>query len=254
MGTRMHGKFQAQAAGLSRARGLALVVALIALAAMSLAAIWLVRLVDTNVSIASNLAFRQSATLSAGKAAEAARTWLLQTNAQGPAALDRDLFDSGYAAQKQAGSGKPCGDPGFDGVDFMGNCSVADDDNIKWKNADGSAQPGGNALAPQCGAVDEAGSLACWVIHRMCSGEGNPDTDAITCDTVLLSGLSNAEPGDTEAKSGNKPMGGTPNLGEGSGTGGEATSTKGKSKYYRVTVRVSGPRENAAYTQTFLVL
>jgi len=53
-------------------QGLALMVALIALVAMTLAGVALVRSIDTNALIAGNLAFRQSATMSAEQGIEAA--------------------------------------------------------------------------------------------------------------------------------------------------------------------------------------
>jgi len=55
-----------------REKGLALLVAMIALVAMSLAGIALVRSIDTNTMIAGNLAFRQGATLSADAGTETA--------------------------------------------------------------------------------------------------------------------------------------------------------------------------------------
>ena len=53
-------------------QGLVLFVALIALVAMSLAAAALVRTVDTGVMVAGNLAFKQSATMSADSGITAA--------------------------------------------------------------------------------------------------------------------------------------------------------------------------------------
>ncbi|HEY8100132.1 MAG TPA: hypothetical protein VIF82_05225 [Burkholderiaceae bacterium] len=64
-----------------RQRGLVLFFALIALLVLSLAAVALIRSVDTNTVIAGNLAFRQSATSSGDAGVEAAITWLATTQA-----------------------------------------------------------------------------------------------------------------------------------------------------------------------------
>ena len=60
----------------TKQRGIVLFIALIALVVMSLAAVALIRSVDTSVIIAGNLAFKQSATTSADSGLETAATWL----------------------------------------------------------------------------------------------------------------------------------------------------------------------------------
>lgn len=60
-------------------RGIVLFFALVALVALSLAAVALIRTVDTSTLIAGNLAFRQSATRSGDLGTEAAIAWLEAT-------------------------------------------------------------------------------------------------------------------------------------------------------------------------------
>lgn len=60
-------------------RGIVLFFALIALVVMSLAAVALIRSVDTNTRIAGNLAFRQSTSSSAEAGLEAAAEWMAAT-------------------------------------------------------------------------------------------------------------------------------------------------------------------------------
>ena len=81
-------------------RGVSLLFALLALAAMSLAAVALVRSVDSGSLLIGNLSFKQDATAASDRAVEAARTWLT--------APGRDLtVDSatgfGYYATSQEG-------------------------------------------------------------------------------------------------------------------------------------------------------
>lgn len=59
-----------------RARGVSLIFALLTLAALSLAAVGLVRSVDTSTSVISNLSFKQDSLFHAGQAAEEAVDWL----------------------------------------------------------------------------------------------------------------------------------------------------------------------------------
>jgi Tfp pilus assembly protein PilX len=59
-----------------RQRGVVLFFTLIALVVMSLAAVALIRSVDTSTMIAGNLAFKQSATTSGDGGIEAAVSWL----------------------------------------------------------------------------------------------------------------------------------------------------------------------------------
>ncbi len=67
--------------GATRQRGVVLFFALIALVVMSLAAVALIRSVDTSTMIAGNLAFKQAATNSGDAGIEAAITWLAATEA-----------------------------------------------------------------------------------------------------------------------------------------------------------------------------
>jgi len=62
-------------------RGVVLFFTLIALLAMSLAAVALIRSVDTSTMIAGNLAFKQAATTSGDAGIEAAMNWLATTQA-----------------------------------------------------------------------------------------------------------------------------------------------------------------------------
>lgn len=65
----------------TRQRGVVLFFALIALVAMSLAAVALIRSVDTSTLIAGNLAFKQAATTSGDAGIENAIAWLAATEA-----------------------------------------------------------------------------------------------------------------------------------------------------------------------------
>jgi Tfp pilus assembly protein PilX len=67
----------------NKQRGVVLFFALLALLAMSLAAVALVRSVDTNTLIAGNLAFKQSATAAGDSGVEQGINWMIAQNING---------------------------------------------------------------------------------------------------------------------------------------------------------------------------
>lgn len=83
-----------QPSEITKQNGVVLFFSLIALVVMSLAAVALIRSVDTNTLISGNLAFKQSATISADAGLETALKWL-DTN---QAVLDADDVANGYYA------------------------------------------------------------------------------------------------------------------------------------------------------------
>ena len=195
-----------------RQSGLSLLIAMIVLVVMSMAAIGLIRSVDTGILTAGNLAFRQSATHAGDAGIEAARTWLL-TNANN---LGADSAANGYYASSQAG------------LDLTGNATTAANDDLQW----GGAQ----ATRPFCLANPIAGNTVCYIIHRMCNATG-PLT-AVNCST---------KPG----VRGGSSLGGTRQMQTYQQGSWASVTTFG---YYRVTVRVAGPRNNVSFVQAYLTI
>jgi type IV pilus assembly protein PilX len=207
-------------------RGLSLLVALIALAAMSMAGVALIRSIDTNSLIAGNLAFRQNSTTSADSGVEAARLWLMNNSS---AYLQDDHSDSGYFATRADTGGED-----NKGMDITGSRTKSTNDNVKWIDARGDEQAGSHK--PFCEANNDAtGNRICYVIHRMCDLPGSIDTADCSTSTT-----SNSD-GDSEGVEGREKSY-QPIL-KGTGT------TMGR---YRITVRVSGPRNNNSYVQVFI--
>ena len=93
------------------------------------------------------------------------------------------------------------------------------------------------ALWQQCAACridgDVAGNRVDWVVHRMCSAPGNPNAAGVACS--LLTASSAAAAGGSYA--------------------GDATNFTGNAQnYYRITVRVVGPRNTSSLVQAFVAL
>lgn len=124
---------------LAKEKGVVLFIALIALVVMSLAAVALIRSVDTNSIIAANLGFQQSATASADSGVETAFAWLTAN----PAALNANNAASGYYATSAKDAKKV----------FEDGYAVAVTD-----------IPGSN--------TDSSGNTISYVIQRMCRNTG----------------------------------------------------------------------------------
>jgi Tfp pilus assembly protein PilX len=205
--------------GRNRQSGVSLLIALIALVAMALAGIALIRAVDTNSMIASNMAFRQSTRESADAGIEAARTWLLDKADTAPATLEGNSAGDGYYATNAE-------------INLTGN--MGSGKTVSWLNNDRTAAEGG-AIAPACLATtDAAGNVVCYVIQRMCDATGAFNAD--TCDSVIANESSGQSQNSLDLIP--SPKG-----------GGQALSA-----VYRVTVRAAGPRNNLSYVQALIVV
>ena len=181
-------------------RGAVLMVVLVALVAMLISVIALSRSMDTQHLLAGNLAFRNSTVHSSDAGVQGAVTWLQAT--VGTPTLNTTAPANGYFAA--------AGEPDWDNEDFWNGCTAC-----------------------TLGPGDVAGNRVQWVIHRMCSTEGNPNAALNSCS---LTG-----PGPAAAQGGSYAS--------------DAVNFPGSGQnYYRVTVRVSGPRNTSTLVQAFLTL
>ena len=198
-----------------RQSGLALIVALLVLVAMSLAGIALVRSVDTASLISGNISFRQGASLAGDAGVEAARTYLLAAGA----GLKNDDTASGYYSTRQ------------DSIDLTGNMTPnVHSDDVRWPDTSGTSS------RPTCLPTDGAGNTVCYIVHRMCEKTG--DLDGATCSTQT--GTRGGS-----SLSANRPM----------ATYQERSwSEVAMLGYYRVTVRIAGPRNNVSFVQAFILI
>lgn len=180
-------------------RGAVLMVVLVALVAMLISVIALSRSMDTQHLLAGNLAFRNSTVHSSDAGVQSAVVWL-QGMANTPT-LNTTAPANGYFAA--------AGEPDWDDEAFWNDCAAC-------------------TLGP-----DAAGNRVQWVIHRMCSTEGNPNAALNSCS---LSG-----PGPAAAQGGSFAS--------------DAVNFPGSGQNnYRVSVRVSGPRNTSTLVQAFLTL
>jgi len=124
-------------------RGVALPIALIVLVAMVLAAVTLVRSVDTATMVAGNLTFKQRATHAGDEGIRQGFLWLRDTAINNPASLNNTVTASGYYSTQHAN------DP-------------------NWNPAAPGNWPAGAVTL----AEDAGGNTTSYVIHRLCTLPG----------------------------------------------------------------------------------
>lgn len=215
-------------AGRRSQRGVSLLFALLALAAMLLAAVALVRSVDSGALVLGNLGFKQEATSAADMAAEQARTFLasgVNLNANGGAG-------SGYYATS------------LDALDLTGRLTSTTSPMavVNWGDADScaclSTTPAScsactvtpsNAIALNGGQVS-----ARFVIARLCPAVGAPSA-ANACARPASVALSQAA-----------------TRGELEGGVRAPAPPAVMTPYYRIVVRSVGARNTVSFTETII--
>lgn len=199
-----------------RQQGVVLIITLIALVAMTLAAIALVRSVDTGNVVAGNMAFKQGAVQSGDIGTEAAIAWL--TGVAGVAASYNDDAANGYYATSQ------------ENLDATGGSNDLGRALVDWDSNNCNSIAAAACIQPSpVIAANAAGYEVRYVIHRLCPATGLPSNCASTASTVA--GTSSGAKDYTSK----------------GGLSGEA-----EVEYYRITTRVKGPRNTISYVETII--
>ena len=187
-----------------RQSGVVLLVALIMLIAMTLAALALVRSVDTANIIAGNLSFQQAATHAGDRGVETAIAWVENNSGL----LNSNVPASGYAAN---------------GLTAAPNKPAAESWDAYW------ARVWGPRPAVSLAADAVTGTTVAYVIDRLCANVGAASSGAVCAESSIIGvALGNAE------EAGEKQIAATAQV------------------YYRITARVSGPRNTLSYVQTVI--
>lgn len=181
-------------------RGAVLMVVLVALVAMLISVIALSRSMDTHHLVAGNLAFRNSTVHSSDTGVQSAVLWLQST--VGTPTLNTTDEAGGYYAV--------VAEPDWDDETFWSQCAGC-----------------------TVSASDGAGNRVQWVVHRMCSTQGNTNAAGNSC-SLLTS---------------------TPTAANGGSFSADAVNFSGVAQnYYRISVRVLGPRNTSTLVQAFVSL
>ena len=199
-------------------RGIVMFIALLVMVALSLAGIALIRSADTATVVAGNLAFKQAAASAVDRSIEQAISALFDPVASpgvpNPVIADKtvDVPAQNYFACVQDIAGG-CLPPG---------ASIPEIPDVLTTSAKIAAAGLHTDLVP----TDAAGNKSYYVIERMCANAGA----AVASNCNLSSAGLGADAGTQHYEGLIRP--------------GDA--------YYRVTVRVEGPRKTVAYAQAIL--
>jgi type IV pilus assembly protein PilX len=198
-------------------RGSALFFALICLVAIMLAAVTLVRSVDTSTMIAGNLAFQQSATRSGDGGTESAIGWLAGVDAAN--ATKNVLTDPTHAFNvDNAAAGY------YASLDPAKSLTAASGTRFLWDNTD-------SALL----ATDSSGNAVRYIIQRMCrtSGVAIKDTNCVFSGAALNNN-NQSIPLPQEICSG------------------PGCPVAGQTPQVRITSRVAGPKNTLSFVQAII--
>lgn len=215
-----------------RQRGVVLIVALIALVAMTLAGLALVRSMDTGLTIAGNLAFKEATTSVADIATVEAAGWLT-ANTSPASNLFKDNSTYGYYADWKTG------------CDMTGNKTPASSsDDVDWSGTSAGCIKAVSVPAAKL----PSGYSASYIITRMCTCEGAAGANVCTINSVP--NMANICAGVLAQG----PFHGIGTYDYRDLTGVEASMVANSSPYYRVVARVVGPRDTTSYVETVVSL
>jgi len=206
-------------------RGLSLIFALLALLAMSLGAVALIRSVDSGTTVLGNLGFKQETVASTERATQTAVDWL----AANSAALDADNTAVGYYATA------------YDNLDPTGQLTSNNARVLVDWNGDTCSYASGNVsgkctLSPRTvvSGATEPVTLR-YAIFRLCSAAGAATGAGNSCAAPANSGAGVAN--DKGSLDYSKPA---PLTGTAQGT------------YYRIVVQAVGARSTSSITETIV--
>jgi type IV pilus assembly protein PilX len=213
------------AAHFSRQRGVILFLTLLALLAMSLAAVALIRSVDTSTLIAGNLAFKQSTTTSGDGGIEDAITWLVNTDiANGTTNIYKDSAHTLNVTNAAVGYYSYL-ERDASGLEKKSLTDPNATDHFKWDGSDSSAE-----------VIDSGGNRKRYIIQRMCRTFDTKVED----NECLFGGAPIPDKNDQATKM-------TSDVCFGPG----CPLLLGEVPQYRITVKIIGPKYTVSYVQAF---
>lgn len=206
----------------TKQRGIVLFFALIALLVLSLAAVALIRSVDTSTIIAGNLAFKQTATSSGDTGVEAAMVWM--TAAQAANSTVNVLNDPSHTFNQDALA---------QGYYSSVHDDPADPSYVNLFN--GATWGAGNSVLVGADPDPVTGNTTRFIIQRLCRTANQPVATA----NCLFSGALQ----DINGQHVKLPQ---------EVCSGPGCPVAGQTPMIRVTSRVTGPKNTVSYVQAFV--
>ena len=199
--------------------GSALIVTMMIMVVMAITGLALLRSVDTGNLVAGNIGFKQAAIISADSALKDSASYLTIGTL-----TDNSAADGYYATGNQV-------------FDWTGQLTPGDTvDDVDWDGTQaGIATKAKQLTFPNGTTVDASGNKAYYVIHRLCDHIGSSGAVGTSCAT---SNSQSAAIGSTRV----------------SASYGQKALTTTVQVYYRITVKVVGPRNTVSYSQAFLLI
>jgi type IV pilus assembly protein PilX len=225
-------------------RGVVLFFTLIALVVMSLAAVALIRSVDTSNMIAGNLAFKQAGTSSGDAGIEAAIAWMGATQATMQAG-GLDASQNTTHVFNNSGTTSPylgacCQNKGYYS-NFDPALSLTDGTGIHWNNNDSvlvQIDSSGNT-------IDSSGNSIRYVIQRMCRTAN--ELPATNEQPLYVPPKSGCLFGSAALDNNQKNVLDATQVCQGSGC-----ASGSQAVLFRITARVTGPKNTVSYIQTLV--
>jgi type IV pilus assembly protein PilX len=204
-------------------QGAVLLFAIIALVATTLAGIALTRSVDTGNALAGNLAFYQAATQVADVGSESAIEWLSANI--GPT-LENDAYANGYASNGYASTQNPTLTETWDHL-WTNTFNRSTNPQIARVTFDCTTH-----LPNSAGTCyeDAYGNSVSFAIQRLCTASGTPGNIGVTCSLPPATSIGGSKSALGVAYQYSSQL------------------------YYRITVRIDGPRRTVNYIQTIVAL
>lgn len=224
---------------LSKQKGFVLFMTLMIMVIMSIAGLALLRAVDNSTLVAGNIGYKQAAIISADSAVKSATDWM----SLGTTILTADSGTNGYYS---ASYGVITGASAANQIsyDWTGqNTPTVAADDVDWAGGTSSIPtkaiqvtfPAGIASTSDP-TMDRSGNRAYYVIHRLC------DTPAVLSSAPTVScATSNSQVA---------AIGST----AGAASYGQKALTSVSQVYYRVTIKVVGPKNTVSYAQAFVLI
>jgi Tfp pilus assembly protein PilX len=209
-------------------RGVVLFFTLIAMVVMSLAAVALIRAVDTSTMIAGNLAFKQAGTSSGDTGVEAAIAWLSTT--------EKAMENAGLNVYKDANHALNVTNAA---AGYYSNnnpaLSLTDGTGIRWDNND-------SVLVTN---ADSSGNQIRYVIQRMCrTANLLPNTIERPADVPPKTGCLFSS---AALNNNGQAIPYASDVCRGAGC-----PTAGQTALIRITAKVTGPKNTVSYIQTLV--
>lgn len=206
-----------------RQRGLSLVFALLALVALTLGAVALLRSVDVGVLVLGNLGDKQTGLAATGQGAEAAMRWIAD-RINTPPTLHNDIPDEGYYATHR------------DTLDVTGIAAGHDTLTVPTVDWEGNGcvvegvQSAGQCLSASP-AMEVGGETVRYLITRLCPSVGEMTSD---CARPPFENTTKASDRDAET----------------AGVGSGRVGVDQTSAYFRIVVRSKNARGTVAFSET----